>query len=78
MKAVRIFAPGDIRVVDEPIQAVGKRQVLCKVEYVGICGTDYGIYRGELEDMVNFPVTSGLERYTASAKKSRCLSLAIA
>ncbi len=61
MKAVRIFAPGDIRVVDEPIQAVGKRQVLCKVEYVGICGTDYGIYRGELEDMVNFPLRPGHE-----------------
>lgn len=61
MTAVRTFAPGDIRTVKENIPRPEGRQVLCKVINAGICGTDYGIYKGELEDMVDFPVRPGHE-----------------
>ena len=61
MTAVRTFAPGDIRTVREPVPVPKGRQVLCRVVNVGICGTDYGIFKGELEDMVDFPVRPGHE-----------------
>ena len=61
MMAIRTFAPGDVRVVEEDIPAPGPKEVLCKVVNVGICGTDYNIYKGEFEYMVDFPVRPGHE-----------------
>ena len=65
MKAARIFKPGDLRIVDVPVPEVGPTDVLCKVERVGICGTDYSIYHGEVSfvksGLVKFPMTPGHE-----------------
>ncbi len=61
MKAVRIFSPGDVRIVDEPVKKPEGNMVLCKVKNVGICGTDYNIFCGEFEEEVDFPLRPGHE-----------------
>ncbi|WP_369018175.1 galactitol-1-phosphate 5-dehydrogenase [Thermatribacter velox] len=42
MKAVRLHAPGDLRVEEVEIPAPGDNQVLVKVRAVGVCGSDPG------------------------------------
>lgn len=65
MKAARIFGANDLRIVDVPVPEVGAHDVLCKVQRVGICGTDYAIYTGEFSFVKNgnikFPMTPGHE-----------------
>ena len=65
MKAVRIFGPKDIRVVEVPTPEPGPGEVLCKVLRSGICGTDYSIYTGEFSFVksgaISFPMTPGHE-----------------
>ena len=40
MRAVRLFAPGDLRCVEVPIPQLAKDEVLIKVKAIGICGSD--------------------------------------
>ncbi len=65
MKAARLFAPKDLRIVDVPIPELGPKDVLCQVKRAGICGTDYSIYSGEFSFVKNggvtFPFTPGHE-----------------
>ena len=61
MRAVRIFKPGDIGLVREEIPVPKKREVLVEVICAGICGTDYGIFNGELSELVDFPLRPGHE-----------------
>lgn len=65
MKAAKIFGPGDMKLVDVPIPALGAHDVLCRVVRVGVCGTDYSIYTGELSfvktGLVKYPLTPGHE-----------------
>ena len=65
MKAVRIFGPKDIRVVEVPTPEPEPGEVLCKVLRSGICGTDYSIYTGEFSFVksgaISFPMTPGHE-----------------
>lgn len=42
MKAVRLHAPGDLRVEEIDIPRPGDHQVLVKVRAVGVCGSDPG------------------------------------
>lgn len=54
MKAVRLYAPGDLRVEQVDVPAIGAGDVLVKVMAVGVCGSDiprvlhYGAYRPQL------------------------------
>jgi len=65
MKAAKIFGPGDIKIVDVPVPALGAHDVLCRVVRAGVCGTDYAIYTGELSfvksGLVKYPLTPGHE-----------------
>lgn len=65
MKTARLFGPNDLRIVKTPIPEVGENDVLCKVERVGVCGTDYAIYSGEFsfvkDGSITFPKTLGHE-----------------
>ena len=45
MKAVRYYAPGNIRVEDVPMPTPKANEALIKVLYSGICGSDLHIYR---------------------------------
>ena len=46
MKAVSMPAPGRVEIVDIPEPQVGPDDVLVEVGYVGLCGSDLGMYRG--------------------------------
>ncbi|MCC8161665.1 MAG: zinc-dependent alcohol dehydrogenase family protein [Lachnospiraceae bacterium] len=47
MKAAVYYGKKDIRVTDVPIREVGKDDVLIRVKYCGVCGTDIHIYNGD-------------------------------
>jgi L-iditol 2-dehydrogenase len=40
MKTLRLYAPGDLRLLDEPIPVPGRGEMLLQVKTVGICGSD--------------------------------------
>jgi 2-desacetyl-2-hydroxyethyl bacteriochlorophyllide A dehydrogenase len=65
MKAARLIEPHKIAVMEIPTPVPDYDDVLIKVKYVGICGTDYSIYTGESsfvkDGMVRFPLTMGHE-----------------
>jgi D-arabinose 1-dehydrogenase-like Zn-dependent alcohol dehydrogenase len=60
-KAVEVFEPGKLRVVERPISEPGPGQVRIRVEACGICHTDaatvLGIYPG-----LTLTSTSGINR----------------
>ena len=60
MKAVRLHAPGDIRLDTIDIPTPGEFEVLVKVVRSGICGTDLHIAKGNFP-APNLPLTLGHE-----------------
>jgi 2-desacetyl-2-hydroxyethyl bacteriochlorophyllide A dehydrogenase len=60
MAAVRLFGPGDLRLVELPIPQPGPGEVLIKVWRSGICGTDLHIAKGTFP-AANLPLTMGHE-----------------
>ncbi len=46
MKAISMPAPGHVEIVDLPEPQLGPQDVLVGVHYVGLCGSDLGMYRG--------------------------------
>ena len=40
MKAVALYGKQDVRIVDRPMPTAGPNQLVVKINYVGICGTD--------------------------------------
>ena len=46
MKAISLPAPRQVELVDIPEPQVGAEDVLVEVRYVGLCGSDLGMYRG--------------------------------
>lgn len=46
MKAISMPAPGQVEAIDLPEPHVGPEDVLVEVGYVGLCGSDLGMYRG--------------------------------
>lgn len=60
MLAARYYGIGDVRVEDPPRPVCGRGEVLIKVAYAGICGSDLHIYRKGM--FITFvPVTMGHE-----------------
>lgn len=59
MKAVRMYAPGDLRVEDIPIPEINDDEVLIKVMAVGVCGSD--IPRANVYGAYISPITLGHE-----------------
>jgi threonine dehydrogenase-like Zn-dependent dehydrogenase len=60
MRAVQFVRPGQIAVVDVPEPSITIEEVLLKIKYIGICGSDLSTYRG-LNPLVNYPVIPGHE-----------------
>jgi 2-desacetyl-2-hydroxyethyl bacteriochlorophyllide A dehydrogenase len=60
MKAVVLRGPGEIAIEDRPEPEPSKRDVLLKVNMVGLCGSDLNSYRGK-NPMVGFPRIPGHE-----------------
>lgn len=46
MKAISLAAPGQVGLVDVPEPQLGPEDLLLQVQYVGLCGSDLGMYRG--------------------------------
>ncbi len=46
MKAAVFEKPGVIKVKEVPVPDIGENEVLIKIKYTGICGTDWSIYNG--------------------------------
>jgi L-iditol 2-dehydrogenase len=62
MKALVIDAPGEIAWRDQPEPEPGPDEVLVRSAFVGLCGTDLEILRGELEPgWVTYPCVPGHE-----------------
>lgn len=60
MSALRLHAPGDLRLDEVPIPTPGAGEVLVKVHRCGICGTDLHIAKGHFP-APNLPLTLGHE-----------------
>jgi (R,R)-butanediol dehydrogenase/meso-butanediol dehydrogenase/diacetyl reductase len=61
VKAAILYDDKDIRPGDAPEPQIGPDEVIVASEYVGICGTDLHVYRGEFKDRVNYPAILGHE-----------------
>ena len=60
MKSVCLKSPGDISLIDIPMQKREPDQVLIKVRSAGICGSDIGAYKG-VNPLVSYPRIIGHE-----------------
>jgi len=60
MRAVFMREPGNIEFKDAPMPEMGDSDVLLKVEYVGLCGSDLSAYCGR-NPMMQFPNVPGHE-----------------
>lgn len=65
MKAIIVNEPCDIRMVDVKKPQTGSNDVLIKVAYSGICGTDLAILGGDMsfvrDGLIKYPVRIGHE-----------------
>jgi len=65
MKVLKILGKNRIDFFDEEIPEVGPRDVLTRVRYCGVCGTDVSIYSGETslvrDGLIKYPVIPGHE-----------------
>ncbi|MBU2227970.1 MAG: alcohol dehydrogenase catalytic domain-containing protein [Proteobacteria bacterium] len=59
MQAALLVEPGKIEIREVPIPSPREDEVLVRVREAGICGTDYALYRGELN--VSYPLIPGHE-----------------
>jgi len=60
MKAVKIIEPGKVEIVETDIPVCSKGEILLKIKYLGLCGSDLNSFRGE-NPMVTFPRIPGHE-----------------
>ena len=60
MKSICLKRPGDISLIDIPMQKREEDEVLIRVRSAGICGSDLGAYRGD-NPLVTYPRIIGHE-----------------
>lgn len=72
MKAVRFYAPGDLRLENLPIPKIGENEILVKVSGCGICHSDLHILQGELP-LPRTPITLGHEVGGYVEKVGKCV-----
>ena len=60
MKAVALTAPGEVKVLQIPEPIPQDKDILLKVELVGLCGSDLNSYRG-MNPLVRYPRVIGHE-----------------
>ena len=60
MKALVIDGPGDARFTETEQQVPEPDEILIKIDYVGLCGTDLNIYKGAMP-LVSYPRIPGHE-----------------
>lgn len=60
MRAAVFEKPGVITIKQVPVPEINDNEVLIKIKYTGICGTDWSIYKG-MYSAENLPMISGHE-----------------
>ena len=60
MNTIQFVTPGEVAIADMALPHYGAHEVLLKVNYIGICGTDLSTFRG-LNPLVRYPVIPGHE-----------------
>ena len=61
MKALALHGPGDLRLEERPVPHPGPNQLVVKIDYVGICGTDVEFYGGHYPPFIQLPMVLGHE-----------------
>ncbi len=62
MKAVALYGKQDARIVEKDVPTAGPNQLVVKINYVGICGTDVEFYKnGSVPPFVQLPMVLGHE-----------------
>ncbi len=61
MKALRVHEPKVVKIDDVEEPQIRDDEVLIRVKYAGICGTDLHVYRGAMKDRVKYPAIPGHE-----------------
>lgn len=61
MKAAAFYGKGDVRIEERPIPTPGPNQLVVKIDYVGVCGTDVEFYKGGYPPFVQLPMVLGHE-----------------
>ena len=65
MKSALVFGPHDIRFVEETMPVPGDDDVVTRVKYVGLCGTDKSVFDGQIAYLKNglmqYPMRLGHE-----------------
>lgn len=65
MKAITVLGQNNIVMRDEPVRELEPDEVLCRVVYTGVCGTDLAIYAGTTtfvtSGQIKYPVRIGHE-----------------
>jgi 2-desacetyl-2-hydroxyethyl bacteriochlorophyllide A dehydrogenase len=65
MKVMRIEGPKDVRYIEVEKPKAGPEDVLVRVRYCGLCGTDLAIYGGDMsfvrDGLIRYPVRIGHE-----------------
>ena len=62
MRAQILMEPNKMRMHEVPVPEINSNEVLVKVKYCGICGSDWGSYTGKYADEVALlPLTTGHE-----------------
>ncbi|MGI5971690.1 MAG: zinc-dependent alcohol dehydrogenase [Oscillospiraceae bacterium] len=62
MKVRNFYGKGDLRLEEKPVPKAGPGQLVVKIKYCGICGTDLEFYRtGALPPFVQLPMILGHE-----------------
>lgn len=60
MKAIQFAAPGKVEVIEMAAPQLAEGDVLLKIHFIGICGTDLSTFRGA-NPLVGYPVIPGHE-----------------
>jgi len=60
MKALQIVNPGEITIVDIPVPEISEGEILLKINFIGLCGSDLSTYLGK-NPMIQYPRIPGHE-----------------
>ncbi len=61
MRALALYGKKDLRLEERPVPHPGPNQLVVKIDYVGICGTDLEFYEGHYPPFLQLPMVLGHE-----------------
>ncbi|MCL1896994.1 MAG: zinc-binding dehydrogenase [Clostridiales bacterium] len=61
MRVLTLHGAGDMRLEERPVPSAGAGQMVVKIEYAGICGTDVEFFHGLLPPFMKYPILPGHE-----------------